>query len=86
MDLSGKTALVTGAGRGLGWGIARALARANARVCVTDIDDDGLKRVLSDIEADGGDAYGRRLDVAQREAFEAAPSSTPWRPRETPSR
>jgi NAD(P)-dependent dehydrogenase (short-subunit alcohol dehydrogenase family) len=71
MNLSGKTALVTGAGRGLGWGIARALAKAGARVCVTDIDDDGLKRVLSDIEADGGDAYGRRLDVAEREAFEA---------------
>ncbi len=38
--LKGKVALVTGAGRGLGWGIARALGRAGAKVCVSDITDE----------------------------------------------
>jgi len=37
-------ALVTGAARGLGWGIARAFGLAGARVCVTDLDDAELHR------------------------------------------
>lgn len=69
MDLTGKTAFVTGAGRGFGWGIARALARAGAKVCVTDINEEDVARTVQDIEADGGAAVGAYLDVSNLEAF-----------------
>ena len=57
--LQGKVALVTGAGRGLGWGIARALGRHGARVCLTDIDDGELGRAQADLDADGSQAMAR---------------------------
>lgn len=57
-------ALVTGAARGLGWGIARAFGIAGARVCVTDINDDELARCAQDLTADGTEFQTRRSDVA----------------------
>jgi NAD(P)-dependent dehydrogenase (short-subunit alcohol dehydrogenase family) len=72
MLLDGKVALVTGAGRGFGAGIARALARAGARVCVTDIDEAELAQSAAEIAADGGEATALRLDVSDLAAFEAA--------------
>jgi NAD(P)-dependent dehydrogenase (short-subunit alcohol dehydrogenase family) len=72
MLLDGKVALVTGAGRGFGWGIARALGRAGARVCVTDIDDDELAQSAADLAADGSAALALRLDASDLAAFEGA--------------
>ncbi|MFN8465599.1 MAG: SDR family oxidoreductase [Caldilineaceae bacterium] len=69
--LQGKVALVTGAGRGLGWGIARALGRHGAKVCITDINGAELERARADMVADGSEVVARVLDVADREAFEA---------------
>lgn len=69
MDLTGRVALVTGAGRGFGWGVANALARAGARVAVTDLDPEGVARAVRDIEAAGGTASGHPLDVADGAAF-----------------
>ncbi len=59
-----SVALVTGAARGLGWGIARAFGMAGARVCVTDISDDELARCARDLAADGTDSLTCRSDVA----------------------
>lgn len=59
-----RVALVTGAARGLGWGIARAFGIAGARVCVTDISDDELARCARDLAADGTDFQTCRSDVA----------------------
>ena len=70
MDLNGKTALVTGAGRGFGWGIARAMAQAGARVCASDIDDTDIARVVAEIEKEEGTAYGRHLDAADLDSFQ----------------
>jgi len=56
--------LVTGAARGLGWGIARAFGIAGARVCVTDISDDELARCARDLAADGTNCLTYRSDVA----------------------
>jgi NAD(P)-dependent dehydrogenase (short-subunit alcohol dehydrogenase family) len=70
MLLEGKVALVTGAGRGLGWGIARALGRAGAKVCASDIDPGELARAASDLEADGSVAWIQHLDVVDRNAFQ----------------
>ena len=59
-----SVALVTGAARGLGWGIARAFGIAGARVCVTDIDDAELARCARDLAADGTEFQAYRSDVA----------------------
>lgn len=55
MDLGirGKTALVLGAGGGLGSAIARTLAREGARVALADIDGDGAQAVAKQIASDG---------------------------------
>lgn len=59
-----RVALVTGAARGLGWGIARAFGRAGVRVCVNDIDDTELARCTEDLAADGAEFFPRVFDVA----------------------
>ena len=65
MEQSGeRVVLVTGAARGLGWGIARAFGRAGAQVCVTDIHDDELAHCARDLTADGTDFLTERSDVA----------------------
>ncbi|MBO4269600.1 SDR family oxidoreductase [Microbispora triticiradicis] len=56
MDLSGKVAVVTGAGRGLGRAYAEALAAAGAAVVVNDVDGDSAARVVDEITAKGGRA------------------------------
>ena len=72
MLLDGKVALVTGAGRGFGWGIARALGRAGARVCVTDINAEELAQATQDLVGDGTYALAIELDAGDLTAFEAA--------------
>ena len=67
--LAGKVALVTGAGRGLGWGIARALGQAGARVCVSDINDDELARSAADLRSDSSQVIALHLDVSDLDAF-----------------
>lgn len=64
MLLKGKTALVTGAARGLGWGIARAFGQAGANVCVTDLRDDELARCARDLFSDDTDYLTYRSDVS----------------------
>jgi NAD(P)-dependent dehydrogenase (short-subunit alcohol dehydrogenase family) len=69
--LTGKVALVTGAARGFGWGIARALGHAGARVCVTDTNVAELGRAEQDLRTDGTEVLALPLDVADLGAFEA---------------
>ena len=59
-----RVALVTGAARGLGWGIGRAFGLAGARVGVTDIGDDELARCARDLAADGAEFHTYSSDVA----------------------
>jgi NAD(P)-dependent dehydrogenase (short-subunit alcohol dehydrogenase family) len=73
--LQGKVALVTGAGRGLGWGIARALGQHGAKVCLTDINADELERARVDLAGDGSQVMAQLLDVADREEFRATVAS-----------
>lgn len=64
--LNGVDALVTGAGRGLGSGIAAALAGAGARVWLTSELSDELERTAADIRAAGGCAETAVADLACR--------------------
>ena len=49
LDLENKISLVTGAGQGIGEGIARTLAQQGSKVIVVDINDQSAKKVAQDI-------------------------------------
>jgi 2-keto-3-deoxy-L-fuconate dehydrogenase len=66
-DLSGKVALVTGAGSGIGAAIARTLADAGARVYATDLNADTAAATAQDITRAGGQAQAIPLDVTSEE-------------------
>jgi meso-butanediol dehydrogenase/(S,S)-butanediol dehydrogenase/diacetyl reductase len=61
------TAIVTGAGTGIGAAIARELGRRGHRVAVTDLDEESARRVAAEIE--GAEAF--QLDVTDRASIEA---------------
>ncbi|GAA1643853.1 SDR family NAD(P)-dependent oxidoreductase [Kribbella alba] len=72
-DLAGRSALVTGAGNGIGAAVAKALATAGAAVLVTDVDKDSAAAVADAIVKGGGHAESAVLDVRDAEqAAEAA--------------
>ena len=56
-QLGGKSALVTGGGRGIGRGISMILASRGAEVCVSDIDADSAEQVATEINEGGGNAF-----------------------------
>jgi len=62
-DLSGRTAIVTGGGSGIGRASAAAFARAGANVVVADIDAASASETVDKICADGGAASFVRADV-----------------------
>jgi 3-oxoacyl-[acyl-carrier protein] reductase len=64
MSLSGQTALVTGASRGLGRAIARRLAREGAAVCINYVSrGDEADKVVQEIHSAGGRAMAVRADI-----------------------
>src|SRR5882724_6074737 len=65
--LAGRVALVTGAGQGIGRGIALVFARAGARVCVAELKEHRAERTAQEIRAAGGEALALVADVGRRE-------------------
>jgi 3-oxoacyl-[acyl-carrier protein] reductase len=65
--LAGKTALVSGSGRGIGRAIALKLASEGARLVINDLDEAPAKAVLAEIEALGGEAVACPGDVTARD-------------------
>jgi 3-oxoacyl-[acyl-carrier protein] reductase len=69
-DFSGRSVLVTGAGRGVGEEIARLFHASGARVAVSDVDGDAAARVARGLDDSGATAMALGLDVRRKEAFE----------------
>lgn len=72
MSIHGKVALVTGAGQGIGRGIALRLARDGADIALMDVNDDKIRQVAEEIIALGRRAIFINADVSQREQVFAA--------------
>jgi NAD(P)-dependent dehydrogenase (short-subunit alcohol dehydrogenase family) len=65
IDLGGKVALITGAGRGIGRETAHLAAAAGGRVAVVDLAGDSAKAVVAEIEKQGGQAVAVSADVTK---------------------
>ena len=68
-DISGKAAVVTGGGSGIGMGLARELARQGASVAVADIMLEKAQKVAAAIQAAGGKAVAIQCDVCERDSI-----------------
>ena len=71
MDLTGKVAVVTGSGRGLGLAYATELARRGAAVVVNDVDATVADQAVAAIAADGGNVVAEVVPVGGSEAAQA---------------
>ena len=76
IDLSGRVALVTGGGRGIGRAVALALGRAGAAVAVNyRRDEDAAAQVVKDITAAGGTAGAYRASIGDLDALDGLVSA-----------
>ncbi len=67
--LNGKSAIITGAARGIGKAFAKAYVKEGATVAIADINFEGAEKTALEI---GADAYAIRLDVTDQSSIDAA--------------
>jgi NAD(P)-dependent dehydrogenase (short-subunit alcohol dehydrogenase family) len=77
IDLGGRTALVTGAGQGIGRAICLSMAAAGARVLVNDFVAERAEAVVKEIDLAGGTALACPFDVSDYAAVTAAIGAEP---------
>jgi NAD(P)-dependent dehydrogenase (short-subunit alcohol dehydrogenase family) len=71
LEIAGKVAVVSGAGSGIGRAAVLALAARGAKVVVADIDENGGRQTVRQVEDRGGDAIFARCDVTKTENLAA---------------
>lgn len=71
MELSGKVAIITGAGSGIGRAAALRLARDGAAIVVADMNDDGARETVAQVEAIGSRAVAIHVDVTKSADLDA---------------
>ena len=71
-DLDGKSALVVGAGSGIGEASAHGLAAFGARVVCADVDAEAAENTAGEIRSEGGEAEALELDMTDPESVRAA--------------
>lgn len=72
MNITGKVALVTGGGQGIGRAIALRLAKDGADIAIADLDEEKASAVVDEVRAVGRKSTGFRADVSNREEVYAA--------------
>ena len=75
-DLNNKVAVVTGAGSGIGRGIAEHAAKAGMRLVLADINEEGLNETLTLVKSCGVEAISRVTDVSSLDEVENLASQT----------
>ena len=74
--LNGKCVMITGAARGMGAAIAVHYAKQGAKICVTDVNQEGCEQVVAQIKEAGGEAIAQKVDVTRRADLAAAVAAT----------
>lgn len=75
-DFHGKTAVLTGAGSGLGLECARIGARLGMNLVLADVQQDALDKAVAETQATGAQVLGMRVDVSQATQVEALGAAT----------
>ena len=75
-DLSGKVAIVTGGGKGIGRALALGLAGAGAKVVVASRTESELEAVAEEIRSGGGEALAKVTDVSNSDQVDALVAAT----------
>src|SRR5690242_11093718 len=75
-DLTNRTVVITGGGKGIGKVYAREFARVGARVVAADIDGEAAEVVAAEATQDGGEALGLATDIADPAAVDALARAT----------
>lgn len=66
LRLKDRTAIVTGAARGMGYAIAGALLQEGAKVAIVDIDEDAIKEAVHELDPEATNVIGRSVDVSNK--------------------
>jgi len=76
MRLKDKVAIVTGAGQGIGRGIALVYAREGARVVIAELKKHRAERTVDEIRSEGGTALALEVDVSRKAQIDAMVANT----------